>query len=287
MLIFTTSDNGAVPYTGRDWTGWGCNWPYRGGKQTYWEGGIKNWFGITGGLVPKEYQGTTFDELTHISDIAATAMRLSMTHSEYEARGSLTGTSNRVDGNNLWTFEHHDLIIFNVLPQFVPSVSIRGELDCAATDGEWKFIMGTWDESGIGNGWYSYPGLDIVDKFNSPDVFNEAGGNCSTGCLFHITSDQYEYHDLSSDYPEITNYFNFLLDAIYRGGFDESYHSGQPFESDYRGVQADGILRPYLNPNSLDEYHERLSSTSNNNVYDYGNFSLFWFGEYDGVDSPF
>jgi len=236
--------------------------------------------------VPKEYQGTTFDELTHISDIAATAMRLSMTQSDFEARGSLTGTSKIVDGNNLWLFEHHELIIYNVLPQLIPSSCSRDELDYAATDGEWKFIMGTWDSSGMGNGWYNYPGLGWVDRVNSPDIFSEAGGNCSIGCLFHIVSDQYEYHDVSSDYPEIMDYFNFLLDAIYRGGFDDSYHSGQPFEYDYRGVQADGILRPYLNPDSLDEYHERLSSISSVDKYNYQNFSLFWIGEY-GADSPF
>jgi len=147
--------------------------------------------------------------------------------------------------------------------------------------------MGNWDGSGMGDGWYNYPGLGVLDKLNAPDIFCEAGGNCSAGCLFHIITDQYEFHDVSSDYPEIMDYFNFLLDAIYRGGFDESYHSGQPFEVDYRGVQADGILRPYLNPNSLDEYRERLSSTTHNDDYDCENFSLCWFGEYDGEESPF
>jgi len=287
MVIFTTSDNGALPYTGTDWYGWGCNWPYRGGKQTYYEGGIKNWMGMSGGLVPEEYRGTSFDLLTHATDIAATAMRLSMTQTEFEERETLTGRKQLIDGNNLWAFEHHELIIYNVLPQWVPSRCTEDELDYAATDGEWKFIMGFMDSSGMGAGWYSYPGGEIIDRMHSPEIYYEAGGNCSTGCLFHIVSDQYENKDLKADYPEITNYFYFLLDAIHRGGFDDSYHSGQPFEYDYRGVQADGILRPYINPKSVDDYHERLSLTRNNHNYNYGNFSQFWFGEFDGVDSPF
>jgi len=288
MVIFTTSDNGALPYTNTDWYGWGCNWPYRGGKQTYYEGGIKNWFGISGGLVPIEYQGTTFDLLTHASDIAATAMRLSMTETEFQGRGTLTGTSKIVDGNNLWAFEHHELIIYNVLPQWVPSVSTEAEVDYAATDGEWKFIVGFEDASGMGSGWYNYPGLnEIIDKFHSHEIWTEAGGNCSTGCLFHMTSDPYEFNDLSAYYPEITDYFTFLIDAIYRGGFDEFYHPGQPFEYDYRGVQPDGILRPYINSDSVAEYHERLSLTSNGPKYNYQNFSQFWHGEYNGIDSPF
>jgi len=287
MLIFTTSDNGALPYTGSDWSGWGCNWPFRGGKETYYEGGIRNWFGITGGLVPQEYQGTTFDELTHISDIAATAMRLSMTQSEYEARGSLTGTSKSVDGINLWAFEHHELLIYNVLPQFIPSMCSEDEQDSAATDGEWKFIIGTSDSSGLGNGWYNYPGLGLIDAQHDQGRFGDAGGNCTHGCLFHIVSDKSEYYDLSMDYPEITDYFNYLLDAIHRGGFDDSYHPGQPFEYDYRGLQADGIMRPYLNPKSFDEYRERSSSTTSNDDFNYGNFSVFWIGEYDDVESPY
>jgi len=286
-VIFTTSDNGALPYTGTDWYGWGCNWPYRGGKQTYYEGGIKNWFGISGGLVPYEHRGTTFDLLTHASDIAATAMRLSMTQTEFESRDTLTGTSKLVDGKNLWAFEHHELIIYQVLPQWVPSRWTESELDYAATDGEWKFLNGFEDSSGMGGGWYGYPGGEIIDKHHSPEIYYAAGGNCSTGCLFHIVSDPYEMTDVAADYPEITNYFNWLLDAIHRGGFDEYYHPGQPFEYDYRGVQADGILRPYINPSSVGEYHERLDVISSARNYNYANFSQFWFGEVDGVDSAF
>jgi len=287
MLIFTTSDNGGTPYTGTDWYGWGCNWPLRGGKSTYFEGGIKNWFGMTGGLVPSEYKGTTFDSLTHITDIAATAMRLSMTQSEFKARKSLTGTSKVVDGKNLFAFEHHELIVHNVIPYILPSVASWGEFDYAATDGEWKYIVGVWDETGFGTGWYNAPGYGIIDKHHEPEAFGEAGGNCSDGCLFHITTDPSEQHDLAMEYSEITVYFALLIDAIYRGGFDDSYHPGQPFEPDYRGWQEDDVVRPYLNPDAVEDYQKRLSSITNNDNYDYQSFSQFWFGDYEGEGDPF
>jgi len=287
MLIFATSDNGAIPYTDTDWYGWGCNWPFRGGKSTYYEGGIKNWAGMTGGLVPSEYRGTTFDSLTHIVDLAATAMRLSMTKSEYEARKSLTGTSKIVDGKNLFSFEHHELIVHNVLPQWVPGTQDPGQFDYAASDGEWKYIVGVWDSSGLGNGWYNFPGYGIIDKFHEDFIWNLAGGNCSHGCLFHMETDPYEYIDLSGDYLEISNYFSQLIDAIHRGGFDDSYHPGQRYEEDYRGRQADGIMRPYLNPIASFEYQERRGLVDNNGDYDYQSFSQFWFGDYEGDGNPF
>jgi len=287
MIIFTTSDNGATPYTGTDWSGWGCNWPYRGGKNTFFEGGIKNWAGMTGGLVPSEYQGTTFDSLTHITDIAATAMRLSMRQSEFLARESLTGTSKGVDGKNLFVFEHHEFIVHNVLPQFIPTGQDRGEFDYGATDGEWKFLVGPWDTVGLGKGWYNFPGYGVFDKVHAPNLYTDAGGNCSHGCLFHIETDPYEYKDLSSEYSEIAKYFSNLMDALYLGGFDDSYHSGQPFETDYRGWQADNIMRPYLNQYAANEYRDRIGSIDYNDDYDYQNFNKFWLGDYEGDGNPF
>jgi len=137
MLVFITSDNGALPYTEQDvYSDWGCNWPYRGGKVTHFEGGIKVWAGLTGGLVPDQYQGTVFDSLTHITDFAATAMRLSMTQKEYEQRNTLTGTGKTPDGLNIFSFEHHELIIHNVLPNLIPSWLSIDTFDYAATDGE-------------------------------------------------------------------------------------------------------------------------------------------------------
>jgi len=286
MLIFTTSDNGATPYTATDWSGWGCNWPLRGGKSMYFEGGIKNWAGISGGLVPSEYQGTTFDSLTHIVDIAATAMRLSMTQSEYAARESLTGTSKGVDGKNLFAFEYHELIVHNVLPQFIPSDQDRGKFDYGATDGEWKFLVGVWDSVALGKGWYNFPGYGIIDKDHAPETYAEAGGNCSDGCLFHMETDPYEYHDLAKEYSEIANYFAHVIDALYLGGFDDSYHPGQPFESDYRGWQADNIMRPYFNPLAAEDYEQRLSHVDNVE-HDYQTFSQFWIGDYEGDGNPF
>jgi len=287
-LILMMSDNGALPNSGNDgWSDWGCNWPLRSGKVANYEGGIKVWAGMSGGLLPAKYRGTTFDELTHITDFAATAMRLSMTKNEYDKRSTLTGTEKIVDGKNLFEFEYHDLLVHYVLPHYVPSWMWQGDNDYAATDGEWKYYMGFGLDSFQGPGWYNFPGKESVTEDNSPIVFEDAGGNCLDGCLFHLTTDPNEYTNVADDYPEITAYYVDLIDAIYQGGFDEDYHSGQPYNEDYRGYHADNIMWPYLNSDALTDYLIRTASIDSNYTYDYASYTFSWDGDYDGKNSPF
>jgi len=288
MLVFVTSDNGALPFTEQDiYSDWGCNWPYRGGKVTHFEGGIKVWAGMTGGLVPTDYQGTTFDSLTHITDFAATAMRLSMTQTEYDERGSLTGTSKVPDGKNIFSFEHHELIVHNVLPQYIPTWMREEAFDYAATDGEWKYLVGVTDSAAQGHGWYNFPGYGVIDGDSDPTTYGEAGGNCTHGCLFHTMTDPFEYHDVAHEYPEIAFYFTDLINAIHFGGIDESYHSGQSYEEDDRGWMVDNILRPYLNAKAIEDYQNRVDSTEIEDGYDYASAPLSYKSDYNKLASPF
>jgi len=287
MLVFVAPDNGALPYT-EDiaWTDWGCNWPFRGGKVTHLEGAIKVWAGVTGGLLPYEYRGTTFDSLTHITDFAATTMRLSMPQSVYDKRETLTPNGKNVDGMNIYSLEHHELIVHNVLPQNIPTWINSNQFDYAATDGEWKYMVGTPDAGPQSHGWYNFPGYGVINEENDPATYREAGGNCSTGCLFHISTDPYEYRDKASEYPEIATYFADLINALNYGGMDSEYHPGQPYEEDIRGYFADNILRPYLSPQAAEEYIERTHSR-NSGSFDYTNYDPTWVGDYDGEHYPF
>jgi len=286
-IIFITTDNGATPYSGLDgWSDFGCNWPLRGGKVTHFEGGLKVFAGMSGGLIPEELRGTTFDEMTHAVDIAATIMRLSMTNKEFEARSTLTGTKKIVDGTNLFDFEHHDLIVHSVNPHSIPDWMSDIDYDYAATDGEWKYYVGGTPFS-RGGGWYNTPENGRITIDNSPDAFELAGGWCTDGCLFHLYTDPTENFDVSADYPEIVEYYYDLLDAIYAGGFDEEYHPGQPNAIDFRGYQADGIMRPFLNQDTINGYFERTHSVDSNTSYDYGTSLLSWIGDYDGYTWPF
>jgi len=282
-IIFMTTDNGATPYSGMSgWSDWGCNWPLRGGKVTHFEGGLRVFAGMSGGLIPEKLRGTSFDELTHGTDISATIMRLSMTKKQFEERPTLTGTKKVVDGNNLYNFEHHDLLVHNVNPQSYPAWMSDIDYDYAATDGEWKYYVGgtAWSRGG---GWYNTPEKGMVTIENYPDRFLLAGGWCEDGCLFHLFTDPTENYDVSADYPEILDYYQDLIDAIHFGGFDEEYHSGQPNVIDFRAYQADGIMRPYLNKDSITEYDSRTKSVDSIFTYDYSNYPMSYIGDYNGT----
>jgi len=286
-LIFMTSDNGAVPYTeGVGVSDWGCNWPLRGGKFTNFEGGIKVFAGMSGGLVPEEFRGTTFEGLTHIVDFGATAMRMSMSFNEYEERTTLTGTDKMVDGKNLYDFEEHDLIVHNVDTQYLPEWMSANCSNWAATDGQWKYVVGA--ACGLFEaGWHNFPGKESVLRSNNPVKFTEGGSYCVDGCLFDLSTDANEYLDVSEEYPAIAEYFKELTDAIYIGGFDEEYHSGQPGDEDYRGWQADNILRPYLNEEAISDFVGRLETVNYDGTYDYMSTPLPWIGDFDGINNPF
>jgi len=45
-----------------------CNWPHRGGKFSFWEGGLRGLAFVSGALLPQEVRGTQFSGLAHIAD---------------------------------------------------------------------------------------------------------------------------------------------------------------------------------------------------------------------------
>ncbi|XP_053390526.1 arylsulfatase J-like [Mercenaria mercenaria] len=85
LLIFST-DNGANPNAG------GSNWPLKGAKGSYWEGGIRA-VGFVYSLLLKMKNGYVSKSLMHVTDWFPTLLNL--------AKGDLNGTK-MLDGYNQW-----------------------------------------------------------------------------------------------------------------------------------------------------------------------------------------
>merc|ERR1712241_439100 len=90
-----------------------------------------------------------------------------------------------------------------------------------------------------------------------------------------MPDDPSETRDLSAEYPEIQAYFNDVIQAIWRGGFDEDYHPGQNYDEDYRGWNSDNILRPYLSRAAQSSYEDRTLAV-NHDTFDYDSFPPTW-----------
>ncbi|CAM9326925.1 unnamed protein product [Choristocarpus tenellus] len=91
-VVMFFSDNGGVATHGS------VNYPFRGGKGDYWEGGVRVPAFISGGYVTAalESKGMApyeYTHLTHITDVHATALALA---------GSPSGSFDGLDGVDLW-----------------------------------------------------------------------------------------------------------------------------------------------------------------------------------------
>ena len=80
-------DNGGTNHYG------GSNWPLRGEKGTYWEGGIHGPGFVSSPLLQEEVKGTDYDGLVHVSDWFPTIV-------SGIAGGNLT--DEKLDGHDVW-----------------------------------------------------------------------------------------------------------------------------------------------------------------------------------------
>jgi len=78
LVILTTDNGGMVDWSNRSRIAggvsqsYGCNMPYRGGKATLYEGGMKAVGAISGGVIPEHLRGSSSNVLMHAIDWAPT-----------------------------------------------------------------------------------------------------------------------------------------------------------------------------------------------------------------------
>ncbi|KAM6956633.1 arylsulfatase I [Aplochiton taeniatus] len=202
VLVYS-SDNGGQPLSG------GSNWPLRGGKGTYWEGGVRAVGFVHSPLLKRK--GVVSRALVHVSDWYPTLLGLA---------GAPESDPRRLDGHDVWgaisrgsTCPRTE-ILFNIDP-----VSRQpGELDpralafsgfgiwdtavrAAIRAGDWKLLTGN-----VGDGDWVPPltmpggpqrlqGLEKRRRHRGKSVW-----------LFDVTSDPYERTDLAEARPEVVKH---------------------------------------------------------------------------------
>lgn len=195
-IIIYSSDNGGQPTAG------GSNWPLRGSKGTYWEGGIRAVGFVHSPLLKNK--GTVCKELVHITDWYPTLISL--------AEGQIDEDI-QLDGYDVWETISEGLRS--------PRVDILHNIDpiyTKAKNGSWAAGYGIWNtaiQSAIRvQHWKLLTGNPGYSDWVPPQSFSNLGPNrwhneritLSTGksvWLFNITADPYERVDLSNRYPGV------------------------------------------------------------------------------------
>ncbi|XP_077332934.1 arylsulfatase J [Lithobates pipiens] len=195
VLIYS-SDNGGQPMAG------GNNWPLRGSKGTYWEGGIRAVGFVHSPLF--KHKGYVCKELIHITDWFPTLVTLA---------GGEIDEDMHLDGYDIWE------AISEKRPS--PRVDILHNIDpmyTKARNGSWAAGFGIWNtaiQSAIRvNHWKLLTGNPGYGDWVPPQSFTNVGlsrwhnerVSLSSGkslWLFNITADPYERVDLSKKYPEV------------------------------------------------------------------------------------
>ncbi|KAK1889757.1 Arylsulfatase J, partial [Dissostichus eleginoides] len=196
-VIVYSSDNGGQPLAG------GSNWPLRGSKATYWEGGIRAVGFVHSPLLVNK--GTKCRSLVHITDWFPTLVTL--------GEGTLDEDL-YLDGYDVWEAiseghpsPRHD-ILHNIDPIYTK-----------AKNGSWKAGYGLWNTAiraalRVGH-WKLLTGVPGYSDWVPPQTFSNQRltnrwhnervrwDRGKSIWLFNITADPYERVDLSQRYPHL------------------------------------------------------------------------------------
>lgn len=226
IIVFTTDNGGAAG--GID-SGVGCNWPLRGSKYTLWEGGVRGNAIFWSSQLPKTKGGRQSDQLMHITDWLPTL---------YTAAGGDVKDLGLIYGVNM----------LKSLMEGMPSA--RKEI-LHNIDPIWKSSALRWNDykivvgsvfNGEYDGWYPRIGdgeTNSVDIGSSTKLLLQRRGwkvsevkryqvecgprpensttNCQPlkrPCLFNITNDPCEYHNIADEHPKILGYLTERLNIL-------------------------------------------------------------------------
>lgn len=210
--------------------------PFRGTKNTLWEGGVHGVGFVHSQLLKMRHVKT--DNMMHVSDWLPTL---------YSAAGGDISKLGTVDGIDMW-----DMLLNNGSSkrnEILHNIDPKSKFS-AIRVGDYKLVQGDIS-GGKYDGWYPCnPPIQAKLKSKYDTAKNEHNGramyaqghepntpyiiNCDyppvnstdscdpkiAPCLFHIPTDPCEYHNLASAYPEVVNNLLGRIDEYARSAVD-------------------------------------------------------------------
>ena len=211
-ILVVSADNGGAPCGG-------SNYPLRGCKGTFFEGGVRALAFVNGGLLPKSRRGKSTDGFIHIADWYTTFCKLAGVDPDDSGTGKFP-----VDGTDVWpiiTGENektlHDGIVLGF--NFSYNNNIRPNQG-AVIVGDYKLIVGPQKINCDSNMW------SPLDFPCSQGPISDT--DCSPYCLFNIVNDPLEKNNIANEVSDklhelLTFYDKQSKDP--RDMQDQGYHS--------------------------------------------------------------
>mmetsp|Transcript_17826 Transcript_17826/g.22970 ORF Transcript_17826/g.22970 Transcript_17826/m.22970 type:complete len:574 (+) Transcript_17826:93-1814(+) len=221
-IIIVSSDNGGCSNFG------GNNYPFRGEKNTFFEGGVRTNAFIHSPLLPKNLKGQTYDGMFHISDWLPT-----LVHGMLDRE--LPGMEN-LDGIDLWP----DILGeegANVRDELLYNIEVHEATQTfrvAIRSGNMKFVYGE-----VMSSWYSNEMFSL--DYNSCEY--DSSEYTTNAFLF----------DLENDEIEMDNLYNVADDDTIAKFWDKvDHYYGSMVPAAYQ--RYSGLSTPYLFWSENDHY---------------------------------
>ena len=232
-LMVVSADNG------------GCgssNYPLKGGKMGFFEGGVRSLAFVNGGLLTESRRGQSTDGFIHIADWYTTFCKLAGVDHDDSGTGKFP-----VDGLDVWPIitgenekTQHDEIVLGY------NFDYNNPGQGAIIVGDYKLVVGLQ-----GN----LCGSLMWSPLDHPCSRGVEGPDCDPYCLYDIVNDPSENNELSKQNPEMLKK---LLDRYNsyskepRDMQDQGYHSNitlpiDPNACDYMTSSGGSYWRPWKN----------------------------------------
>ncbi|CAF4812318.1 unnamed protein product [Pieris macdunnoughi] len=172
-LIVFVSDNGA-PTTGM-YSNWGVNLPFRGQKQTPWEGGVR----VPAFIWHAALKPNVWDGLMHISDWMPTLL----------AAAGRKKFDEKIDGINQWP----SILRGQQSPrkELLVTVEDRDNGYAALRMGDYKLLIGNF--TGVGNAYY---GAEFLANKETPPDFYDSLASSEVAKVFSTLGITFDYGDV-------------------------------------------------------------------------------------------
>ena len=263
-MVILSSDNGGH----NDWTKHGhSNFPFRGGKATLWEGGVRGVGIVNGGYLPNNRRGQICNQLMHVTDWFPTLANIGgqfIPYGNKKQQGYMDLDGYDMTNVILYDFVNssRNTLLHNINPY---DCDFNKYTICGAIRyKEWKLVIGNQvsDDYDLWQNFGDNTNIPTVDcKINSSEIplsYNSNENQCprnGEACLYNIIDDPCEYKDVKNDYPVIYEYMyklllsynNTMVEPLIATSWDDTKYC-DPEQSKFNGYWT-----PWINDSMLIE----------------------------------